>query len=100
VKGTLRGFLDIALTVEGGHPLAVYECPVDVGPNGPWVAFPGKAQIERDGTIRRNLGTGKVEYARVLKWLNGGDPDKFSAAVVKLLLARHLAALDGEKKPS
>jgi hypothetical protein len=47
----------------------------------------------------RNLGTGKPEYARVLKWRDKATADKFSAAVIKLLLARHPGALDGEEAP-
>jgi hypothetical protein len=36
------------------------------------------------------------EYARVLKWRDKATADKFSAAVIKLLLARHPGVLDGE----
>jgi hypothetical protein len=72
---------------------------VHVGPNGLWVAFPGKVQIDRDGTVRRNLATGKIEYARVLKWRDSSDREQFSAAVMKLLLARHPTALDAEDAP-
>jgi hypothetical protein len=45
----------------------------------------------------RNLGTGKPEFARVLKWLGQGTAGKFSSAVIKLFLARHPRALDAEE---
>jgi hypothetical protein len=99
VKNTMRGIVDVEIAVEHGHALRIYECIVHVGSNGPWVAFPGKAQIDRDDTVRRNLATGKIEYARVLKWRDSSDCDKFSAAVVNLLLARHPTALDAEDAP-
>jgi hypothetical protein len=79
-KNTMRGVVDVEL----------------VSPNGPWVALPAKVQIDRDGIVRRNLATGKPEYARVLKWRDSATRDKFSAAVIKLLLERHPRALDAE----
>jgi hypothetical protein len=99
VKNTMRGIIDVEVAVEHGHALEIYESIVHVGPKGPWGAFPGKAQIDRHGTVRRNLATSKVEYARVLKWRDSSDREKFSAAVVKLLLARHPTALDAEDAP-
>jgi hypothetical protein len=39
------------------------------------------------------------EYAGVLKWRDKATAYKFSAAVIKLLLARHPGALDGEEAP-
>jgi hypothetical protein len=96
VKNTMRGIVDVEVAVEHGHPLGIYECIVHVGPNGPWVAFPSKVQLDRDGTVRRNLATGKPEYVNLLKWRDKDTRDKFSAAVIKLLLARHPTALDAE----
>jgi hypothetical protein len=94
VRSTMRGVLDIEVEVEHGRRLQIFECIVHVGPNGPWVALPGKAQLDRDGTVRRKLATGKVEYARVLKWAGEGTGDLFSRAAIRLLLARHPDALD------
>jgi hypothetical protein len=45
----------------------------------------------------RNLGTGKPEFARVLKWQDKATADKFSTTVIKLFLARHRGALDAEE---
>lgn len=95
VKNTMRGFVDIEVEVEHGRPLQIFECIVHVGPNGPWVALPGKAQLDKDGTIRRKP-TGNIEYARVLKWRDPETRDLFSRALIKLLLARHPTALDAE----
>jgi hypothetical protein len=96
VKNTMRGLIDVELEVEHGRKLEISECIVHVGPNGPWVAFPGKVQLTRDGTVRRNLATGKPEYVNLLKWRDQATREKFSAAVIKLLLARHPTALDAE----
>ena len=47
----------------------------------------------------RNLGTGKPEFARVLKWRDKATADKFSTADIKLFLARRPGALDAEEAP-
>ena len=47
----------------------------------------------------RNLGTGKPEFARVLKWRDKATADKFSTADIKLFLARRPGALDTEEAP-
>jgi hypothetical protein len=95
VRGTLRGFLDIEVSVEHAHALQIFECPVNVGPNGPWVGLPGKPQIDRDGNLRRKPN-GKPEYVAVNKWGNAETRELFSRAALRLLLARHPDALDGE----
>ena len=89
VKNTMRGLVDVELELR----LQIYECIV----HGPWVALPSKVVIDKDGAVRRNLATGKIEYARVLKWRDKATGDKFSTAVIRLLLARYPDALDGGK---
>ena len=58
-----------------------------------------RALVGRKAGGGRNLGTGKPEFARVLKWRDKATADKFSTAVVKLFLARHPGALDAEEAP-
>jgi hypothetical protein len=99
VKNKMRGFVDVEVTVENGRTLGIYGCLVHVGPNGPWVALRAKTQVDKDGTVRRKLATGRIEYGRILKWNDKATSDKFSAAVIKLLLARHPDALDAEDGP-
>jgi len=95
-KHTLCGFMDVEVAVAHGRGLAIYECPVHVGANGrPWVALPAKPQLDRDANVRRSAA-GKIEYASILRWGDQATGDKFSAAAIKLLLARHPSALDGE----
>jgi len=96
VRNTMRGFVDVEVEVGEGRPLQILECVVHVGPNGPWVALPGKAQLDRDGNVRRKPGTNKVDYVAVLKWGNADTRDRFSQAVIQLLLARYPDALDDE----
>ena len=91
-KGTLRGFLDLELMVENGHPLTVLECPVHLGENEPWVGFPGKAQVDRAGNLRRK-SNGKIDYTAVLKWGDAATRDAFSRAAIQLLLNRYPDAL-------
>jgi hypothetical protein len=96
VKNTMRGIIDVEVMVEHTRPLEIYECIVHVGPNGPWVALPAKVQLDRDGQVRRNLASGKPDYARVLKWRDSATRDKFSAAVIKLLVELHPDALGAD----
>lgn len=91
-RGTLRGFLDIEVEVGNGRRLRIFECPVLLGSNGPWVALPGKPQLDRDGNARRKAN-GKPEYVAVLQWGDRAASDAFSAAAIKLLLQRHPDAL-------
>ena len=99
VRGPLRGFADYELAVEHGRALQVFECPVLVGANGPWVALPGKPRLDRDGNVQRNSTSGKPEYVALLKWGNAETRNRFSRAAIQLLLARHPDALDAKEAP-
>jgi hypothetical protein len=93
-KNTLRGFIDVEVAVGNGRGLAIYECPVHVGANGrAWVALPAKPQLDRNGSVRRSIA-GKIQFAPVIRWCDQATGDKFSAAAIKLLLARHPSVLD------
>jgi hypothetical protein len=92
IKGTLRGFLDLEVMVENNHPLTIFECPVHLGENGPWVGFPAKAQVDRDGKLRRK-SNGKPDYTAVMKWGDAATREAFSRAAIQLLLKRYPDAL-------
>jgi hypothetical protein len=91
--GTMKGVVDIELEVVG---LQVYEVIVHDGPNGPWAALPARPQIDKDGGARRNAN-GKIEYVRILKWRDRETTNKFSRAVIRLLLDHHPNALGGRQ---
>ena len=90
---TMRGVVDIELDIG----LQIYEVVVH-GNNGAWVALPARVVIGKDGAVRRKLVNGKPDYQRILKWRDRDTADKFSAAVIKLLLRDHPDAL-GEGPP-
>jgi hypothetical protein len=93
VKNSLRGFADFEL----GIGLILRDCPVRVEANGrAWIGLAGKAQIDRDGNLRRKPGTDKPEYVAVLKLKHATDRAAFARAVTRLLLERHPDALDPE----
>jgi hypothetical protein len=98
VRGSLRGFLDLALTVENDRPLEVYEWAMHVGPNGPWASPPGKAQIDRGGNLIRKPN-GRPEYTAVMKWTGHQTGNRFGRAVMRMLLDKHPNALDAEQTP-
>jgi len=93
-----RGFIDIAIKVgQHGRWLEISECPVHAGANGPWVALPGKPQIDRDGNIQRKPN-GRPDYVAVLKWSSVDDREAFSRTTIKLLLTRHPDALAEQRR--
>ena len=88
VKGQLRGFVSVELPIG----LTIREMPVLVGNKGPWVSLPGKPQIDGGGQVRRDE-KGKTAYVAMLQWRNKDLSDRFSRAVVDLLLIQHPRAL-------
>jgi DNA-binding cell septation regulator SpoVG len=89
-KNTMRGFVSIELQVG----LVISDAIVHVGTNGPWVAMPGKPQVEPDGTLRRGPN-GKPAYVNILSWRSRALADQFSSAVISELIRRHPDALEG-----
>jgi len=94
VKGALRGFVTVELPIG----LTIREMPLLVGNKGPWVSLPGKPQIDGGGQVRRDQN-GKIAYVAVLEWRNKGLSDRFSRAVIDLLLTQHPRALSGDGSP-
>ena len=88
--GSLRGAIELEFDIG----LQVCEVLVHAGgPNGAWVSLPGRPQIDKAGTVRRTAN-GKIEYARILKWRDRETTDRFSAALIRLLLHDYPDALE------
>ena len=83
VKGTLRGFATAELPIE----LKLVDCPIFVGPNGPWAALPSKPVLHCEG--RQARPSGKPQSAPVVEWRNQSLGDRFSAAVIALVEGAH-----------
>jgi hypothetical protein len=91
--GSMRGVVDLELDIG----LQIYDVIVHVGNNEPWVVLPGRVVFDKDGAIRRKLASGKPDYQRILKWRDRHTTDKFSAAVIRLLLRDYPDALGGDR---
>jgi hypothetical protein len=90
VKGPSRGFATVTLP----NGLTIADVPVLVGRNGgAWATVPGKPLIASDGTHKRDAN-GKPTYVAILSWPDKSTSDRFSAAVVDLVLSAHPAPLD------
>jgi hypothetical protein len=89
VKGTLRGFATAELPIE----LKLVDCPIFVGPNGPWAALPCKPVLDCEG--RQARPSGKPQFAPVVEWRNQSLGDRFSAAVIALVEGAHPDVLSG-----
>ena len=87
-KGDLIGFATVELPI----CLKLIDCPVLIGPRGRWASLPSKPQIDRDGRQKTDTN-GRAVYAPVLEWRDRGLADRFSAAVVELVLQSHPEAL-------
>jgi hypothetical protein len=90
IKGSLRGFVSVELPIG----LKLIDCPVLIGPNGPWASLPSKPVLDREG--RHARPDGKPQFAPVLEWRSRELGDRFSAAVVALVRAADPKAIEGE----
>jgi hypothetical protein len=90
-KNSLRGFATVEVLPLG---LTIQDIAVNVSHGKPWASLPRKPALDRDG--RQVAVDGKKQYATLLVWNDRGMRDRFSAAVVQLVRARHPEAFDGE----
>jgi hypothetical protein len=73
--------------------LVLEECPVLVSSSGRvWASLPSKPVISRDG--RQAEVDGKRQYAPIARWRDRDLSDRFSEAVVGLVRATNLDALN------
>lgn len=90
VKNSLRGFA----TVKMSNGLIIKDISVLTGRNGPWCSMPAKPVFGTDG--KPKIGTnGRPLYTSILEWRDRDLQDKFSAAVIDLILAQYPNAFDG-----
>jgi hypothetical protein len=88
VSGGLRCFVSVQLEIG----LVIPDMPVFIDKNGhPFVVLPSKP-IVANGRLKTGAD-GKPEYRPAVYWSDRRTSDKFSAAVIKLLLAKHPNAL-------
>lgn len=88
--GTLRGFAAVELPIG----LTIADCPVHLGPRGPWAALPARPVLDQDGHhLADPARPGKRQWAAVLRWRNHDLGDRWSAAVCALVRAAHPKAL-------
>jgi hypothetical protein len=87
VSGGLRGYVRIELDIG----LVIPGIKVLVGSNGAFIALP-EQPILRDGKLKRDVD-GKPAYAPTVIWKDRQTADKFSTAVIRLLLAKYPDAL-------
>jgi DNA-binding cell septation regulator SpoVG len=77
-KGSLRGFATVELPIG----LKLIDCPVLVGPNGPWASLPSKPVLDRHG--RQAKSDDKAIFTPVLEWRDRRIPHR-SGAMLELL---------------
>jgi DNA-binding cell septation regulator SpoVG len=88
VSGGLRGYVRVELDIG----LVIPNIRIMVGSNSPFVIMP-EQPILQDGKLKRDVN-GKPVYAPTVQWKDRATADKFSAAVIKLLLAKYPDALE------
>lgn len=59
-RNTLRGFVKLTLEPSG---LVLNDCTLHQKGDRQWIGLPGRPQIDRDGTLRRDPNSGKPLYA-------------------------------------
>jgi hypothetical protein len=89
-KGKLAGFATVQLPIG----LKLINCPVFVGPNGPWTALPSKPLLDGGGRQRTDA-SGKRAFEPVLEWRDRSLSDRFSAALVELVRRERPGVLEG-----
>jgi DNA-binding cell septation regulator SpoVG len=87
VSGGLRGYVRVELDIG----LVIPNIRIMVGSNGSFVIMPEQPVLQ-DGKLKRDVD-GKPVYAPTVIWKDRQTADKFSAAVIKLLLVKYPDAL-------
>lgn len=89
-SNTLYGFATI--TIPELH-LRIIDLTVHEKNQSRWIGLPAKAQIDREGNVRRD-DRGKIAYAPVIEFADRATRDAFSARVIASLLEFAPAAFD------
>jgi hypothetical protein len=88
-RNTLKGFF----TLELPSGLVIKECSFHHKDGREWVGLPGKPQLDRDGTPRRDAATGKLLYTNVIEIPDRAARDKYQAAALAAVHAMLGAAV-------
>jgi hypothetical protein len=81
-SNTLFGFVTVVVPE---MRLRIIDLPVHESGGRRWAGLPARAQLDKDGTARRD-DRGKVLYAAVLQFLDRDTRDAFSDRVIAALL--------------
>jgi DNA-binding cell septation regulator SpoVG len=90
ISGALRGYARVELDIG----LVIPDIRVLVGSDGPFVILPEKPVLIGE-KLKRDISTNKPVYVPTVSWKDRATADKFSRALIKLLLEKHPGALDG-----
>jgi hypothetical protein len=91
-SNTLRGFATIKIPE---LHLVIHDVTVHEKSGTRWVGLPAKAQLTRDGAVRRD-DRGKVAYSAVLEFTDRGTREAFGQKVVRSLLEFAPSAFETE----
>ena len=96
-SGSLIGFLTVFLPQ---LHLRIREITVHEKNGQRWVGLPGRPQINKDGSVRRDDQTGKVIYTNIIELTDRATRDAFSKRTIASLVAAFPEAFDGEEAAS
>jgi hypothetical protein len=85
-KGSLLGFAEIRLGA-----LIITDVTVNQSNGTRWAGLPAKAQIDREGNVRRD--NGKILYSKVMQWATKEAGDRFSQSVIAAIMEKYPDAL-------
>ena len=91
-KGALAGVAAIRLP----NGLTINKVMVFIQGSRTWVSLPSEPMVNRDGMVMTDAA-GKRRYAPLMSWPDKTTADKFSAAVVAAVKARHPDAFDASE---
>lgn len=91
LRNSLRGFAVIRL----GKSLRIADVAVHCSYGKRWAQMPGKAQIDKDGSVRRD-NKGKIQYSPTASWLDKDSADRFSEAVIAAVEREYPGATQAE----
>jgi hypothetical protein len=78
-RNTLRGFVTLTLSPSG---LTLRDCTLHQKEARQWIGLPGRPQVDRDGTPRKDLATGKLLYVAVVEIPDKTARERFQAAAL------------------
>lgn len=90
-RNSLRGFATVRL----GKSLKICDVAVHNSWGKRWAQMPGKPQVDKDGTARRDE-KGKIQYTPTVAWLDKASADRFSEGVIAAVEREHPGATEAD----